>query len=164
MAAKVNTPNQNLNTSSTTCRVTLGVGRKCCIRQNLLMGMMRKSKGAMFLCIYAVMWSPNRHTDCDLLWRAGDPILRFSVNLEHRVLSQRPVTRSPRPVFTLTVELFIKVGESTGDPANFSMGLLAVLTVRRALKRQTHKAALKWSVSRSAPYISEMDISRHPHN
>lgn len=44
-----------------------------------------------------------------------------------RVLSQSPLTRSPRPASTLAAELFIKGEESTGDPANFSMGLLAVL-------------------------------------
>lgn len=57
-------------------------------------------------------------------------MLRFNVSPSgHRVLSQSPLTRSPRPAFTLKAELFIKGEESTGDPANFSMGLLAVLTV-----------------------------------
>ncbi len=65
----------------------------------------------------------------------------------HRVLSQWPLTRSPRPAFTLTAELFIKGEESTGDPANFSMGLLAVLTVGGPMKRQAQRAGLKWSVS-----------------
>lgn len=60
-----------------------------------------------------------------------------------RLLSQSPVTRSSRPTFTLTAELFIKAEKSTGDPANFSMGLLAVLAVRCATKRQTHNTGLK---------------------
>lgn len=61
---------------------------------------------------------------------AQDAALRFRVSPSgHRVLSQLLPTRSPRPAFTLTAELFIKTEESAGDPANFSMGLLAVLTV-----------------------------------
>lgn len=72
----------------------------------------------------------------NLLWREQDAMLRFRVSPSgHRVLSQSPVTRSPRPAFTLTAELFIKGEESTGDPANFSMGLLAVLTVGCPMKR-----------------------------
>lgn len=61
------------------------------------------------------------------------------------MLSQSPLTRSPRPAFTLTAELFIKGEESTGDPANFSMGLLAVLTRGCPMKRQV--PVLKLSVS-----------------
>lgn len=65
----------------------------------------------------------------------------------HRVLSQSPVTRSLRPAFTLTAELFIKGKENTGDPANFSMGLLAVLTVGCPMKRRALRASSKWSVT-----------------
>lgn len=52
------------------------------------------------------------------------------------VLRQSTLTRSPRPAFALTDELFITAEESTGDPANFSMGLLAVLTLDRPIKRR----------------------------
>lgn len=65
----------------------------------------------------------------------------------HRVLSQSPVTRSLRPAFTLTAELFIKGKENIGDPANFSMGLLAVLTVGCPMKRRALRASSKWSVT-----------------
>ncbi|CAB1414804.1 unnamed protein product [Pleuronectes platessa] len=75
-----------------------------------------------------------------LLWKEQDAMLGFRVSpLGHRVLSQSPVTRSPRPAFALTAELFIKAEESTGDPANFSMGLLAVLAVGRPMKRQARR-------------------------
>lgn len=71
-------------------------------------------------------------------------MLRFRVSPSgHRVLSQSPLTRSPRPAFALTAELFIKGEESTGDPANFSMGLLAVLTVGCPMKRQAQMIGLK---------------------
>lgn len=52
------------------------------------------------------------------------------------VLRQSSLTRSPRPAFTLTDELFITAEESTGDPANFSMGLLAVLKLGPSNQRR----------------------------
>lgn len=56
--------------------------------------------------------------------------------LGDRVLRQSSLTRSPRPAFTLTDELFITAEGSTGDPANFSMGLLAVLASGRPIRRR----------------------------
>lgn len=77
-----------------------------------------------------------------------------------RLLSQRPETRSPCLALTLTTELFINGEESMVDPANFSMGLLAGLTIHRAPKRQTccfqmicayvSSYILKWTVHTAA--------------
>lgn len=61
------------------------------------------------------------------------------------VLRQSSLTRSPRPAFTLTDELFIPAEESTGDPANFSMGLLAVLKPGRPIRRRA--AAGRFEIS-----------------
>lgn len=81
---------------------------------------------------------------CYLLWRKQDAWLRFIVSLLcHRVLSQGQPTRSPRPAFTLTAELFIKGEKRTGDLANFSMGLLAVLAFSCPMKRQAPRIGLK---------------------
>lgn len=75
-----------------------------------------------------------------------------------------PLTRSPCPAFTLTAELFIQGEESTWDPANFSMGLLAVLTVGCPLKRRRQSISPIWSESIFTQYICEMDITRYPHS
>lgn len=92
----------------------------------------------------------NRHAEASQpVMDEQDALLRFRVSpLGHRLLSQSPVTRSPRPAFALTAELFIKGEESTGDPANFSMGLLAVLAVQAVQwKDKPRGLGLKWSVS-----------------
>lgn len=81
---------------------------------------------------------------CYLLWRKQDALVGFIVSLlYHRVLSQGQPTRSPRPAFTLTAELFIKGEKRAGDLANFSMGLLAVLAFSCPMKRQAPKIGLK---------------------
>lgn len=83
-----------------------------------------------------------------LLRKKQDALVRFMVSLLcHRVLSQWQPTRSPRPAFTLTAELFIKGEKRTGDLANFSMGLLAVLALSRPMKRQAQRISLEWSAS-----------------
>jgi len=83
-----------------------------------------------FLFIRKIMWPPTQKTYCSTATYCEGYRMQFSGLVSpsgHRVLSQSSVTRSPRPAFTLTAELFIKGEESTGDPTNFSMGLLAVL-------------------------------------
>lgn len=81
------------------------------------------------------------------------------------MLSQSSLTRSPRPAFTLTAELFIKGEESTGDPANFSMGLLAVLTVGHPMKRHAQRVGFEMICEYFTQYIYEMDIAQtYQHN
>lgn len=77
------------------------------------------------------------------------------------VLRQSSLTRSPRPAFTLADELFITVEESTGDPANFSMGLLAVLKLARPIKRRAPAGRFEISASAFARYIYEMDAGSY---
>lgn len=79
--------------------------------------------------------------------RTRDAAVRCRVSpLGDRVLRQSSLTRSPRPTFTLTDELFITVEESTGDPANFSMGLLAVLKLGRPIKRRARTGRFEISL------------------
>lgn len=80
--------------------------------------------------------------------RTRDAAVRCRVSpLGDRVLRQSSLTRSPRPTFTLTDELFITVEESTGDPANFSMGLLAVLKLGRPIRRRAPTGRFEISLS-----------------
>lgn len=80
--------------------------------------------------------------------RTQDAAARCRVSpLGDGVQRQSSLTRSPRPAFTLMDELFITVEESTGDPANFSMGLLAVLKLGRPIKRRARTGRFEISLS-----------------
>lgn len=110
----------------------------------------------LFLQGFFFFFPPNIHSWCSLsgvhrkhtVPRTQDGAVRCRVSpLGDGVLRQSSLTRSPRPAFTLTDELFITVEESTGDPANFSMGLLAVLKLGRPIKRRAGTGRFEISLS-----------------